>query len=99
MNKWLKGNGYWCPTCQGSGRGEARDWIEYEGGGYCQFYDLCAVCKGEKRLPATVEQIVNKAVPVTPAPADQSCFLPIIEYGRLTPTGKIPRTNGQTAGK
>lgn len=53
MNKWLKGNGYWCHTCGGTGRGRARDRIEYRGGGGVQFYDLCQTCGGDGRLAVT----------------------------------------------
>jgi hypothetical protein len=81
MNKWLKGNGYWCPSCNGTGRGKARDRMEYESGAYCQFYDPCSVCLGAKRMPATAQQIIDGTAPLTPEPAFHSCFSECIEYG------------------
>lgn len=51
MNKWLVGNGHWCPACQGSGRGKPLDSFEYESGAVCQFYAKCESCNGERRLP------------------------------------------------
>ena len=50
MNKWLKGNGHWCPKCGGTGRGKALDRVEYKGGAYCQFYASCDLCNGERRI-------------------------------------------------
>jgi hypothetical protein len=90
VNKWLIGNGHWCPTCKGTGRGESRDMIEYSNGTYALFYDLCATCKGERRVAAEVAQVLACTVAPTPRP-DPTCFLPIIEYGKLTPTGRLPR--------
>jgi len=71
MNKWLHGNGHWCPVCKGSGRGRARDRIEYEGGGYCQFYDRCTACNGERRLPGAGLSL----------PAPRTLLSQCIEYG------------------
>lgn len=51
MNKWLKGNGHWCPACKGTGRGELSDIIGYQGGGEARFYKKCLHCNGERRLP------------------------------------------------
>ncbi len=82
MNKWLKGNGYWCPDCRGTGRGKARDRIEYEGGSHCQFYDKCSTCNGEKRLAATIEQVNAGAVPSTSQPERHTILDQTIEYGR-----------------
>lgn len=94
MNKWLKGNGYWCLDCGGSGRGRPLDRITYGDGSYCQFYAVCQACNGEKRLSATEQQIIDGTAPQTPQPATHSCFLPIIEYGKLTPSGRMPRSKG-----
>ena len=82
MNKWLKGNGYWCPDCRGTGRGEALDRIIYEGGGYCQFYAGCEACGGDKRIAATVPQILANTCPSTPPPTRHTTLLQTIEYGR-----------------
>lgn len=81
MNKWLTGNGYWCPTCNGTGRGLARDRIEYEGGGYAQFYDRCMTCNGDKRIAATADQIITCEVPVTPSPKAHTAMPGCVEYG------------------
>ena len=51
MNKWLHGNGHWCPACKGSGQGRPLDRIVYESGRYAQFYAKCEACDGGKRLP------------------------------------------------
>jgi hypothetical protein len=69
MNKWLHGNGHWCPACRGSGRGRPLDMIEYEGGGYCQFYARCEACNGEGRLAGPGLDVRPEA-------------RPLIEYGR-----------------
>ena len=82
MNKWLKGNGYWCPDCQGTGRGEPRDRIYYEGGGWTQFYDRCRTCSGSKRLPGTPADIIAGTVPETPPPAAHSILSQCLEHGR-----------------
>ena len=82
MNRWLKGNGYWCPTCRGTGRGAARDRIVYRGGGYCQFHDKCPTCGGGKRIAATAEQVLAGTVPVTPPPDHHTILVQTIEYGR-----------------
>lgn len=81
MNKWLAGNGYWCPACGGSGRGEARDRILYQGGGWCQFYDPCATCGGDGRLAASVDQIRTGSVPETRPTAARGIMSTCIEYG------------------
>ena len=73
MNKWLIGNGHWCPTCGGTGRGLLPSVIEYKGGTFANLYDLCTTCLGEKR-------IVGPG-PDVPRPAP-SCMFDIIEYGR-----------------
>lgn len=91
MNKWLKGNGYWCQTCDGTGVGEITDVLEYEGGAFAAFRSSCPICKGSKRLAATETEIMNDNVPKTAAPGEQSCFINLIQYGRLTKTGRLPR--------
>lgn len=82
MNKWLTGNGVWCPICKGSGRGEALDRIIYEGGGYAQFYALCPACKGQRRIAANLADVIAGCVSADPSHEPRSCFLPLIEYGR-----------------
>jgi hypothetical protein len=72
MNKWLHGNGHWCPTCRGTGRGKPLDMIEYEGGGYCQFYAKCEACNGEKRIAGPGPDV---------QPAVHSTLSQCIEYG------------------
>ena len=73
MNKWLIGNGHWCPSCGGTGRGRHTSRIEYEGGGYADLYDPCATCGGQRRLAGPG--------PSTPRPRP-SCLVDVIEYGR-----------------
>lgn len=85
MNKWLAGNGYWCPDCRGTGRGEPLDRMVFEGGGYRQFYANCPTCAGQKRIAATPEQVLRGAVPVTPSPEHHSIMLQTIEYGVASP--------------
>lgn len=90
MNKWLKGNGYWCPTCAGKGGGKITDYFEYEGGGFCAFREVCPTCKGARRLAGTEADVIAGSVPQTPTP-EPTCFTNLIEYGKLTPTGRLPR--------
>ena len=82
MNKWLKGNGYWCSDCRGTGCGQPRDRIEFKGGGYCQFYDTCLACNGEKRIAATLGQIMANTVPSMPRPERHTILDQTIEYVR-----------------
>lgn len=72
MNKFLHGNGHWCAACRGTGRGRARDRFEYLGGGYCQFYEPCSACKGERRLAGVGPRL----------PAPRTLLSQCIEYGR-----------------
>lgn len=81
MNKWLKGNGYWCPDCQGTGRGEPLDRFEYQSGGYMQFYARCQTCSGEKRLAVTAKQATAGEVPETDEPARHTILSQLIESG------------------
>lgn len=96
MNKWLKGNGYWCPTCQGRGGGPVTDWMEYRDGTFAAFRAPCPTCNGARRLAATIDQIITATVPATPDPAEVTCFTNMIEYGRLTKTGRLPRNVRRT---
>lgn len=82
MNKWLKGNGYWCADCRGTGRGKALYRIVYEGGWYCQFYDSCPTCGGDKRIAATEAQVLGDNCPATPPPERHTILSQTIEYGR-----------------
>ena len=82
MNKWLKGNGYWCPDCRATGRGKLTSRMEYTGGGFCNFYDNCPRCKGEKRIAAVPADIMRGAVPANDIPAPRTIFSGCIEYGR-----------------
>lgn len=91
MNKWLKGNGYWCPTCNGKGGGKITDYITYEGGGFCAFRAPCPTCKGQRRLAAPIEDVVAGTVTATPAP-EPTIFTNMIEHGKLTPSGRLPRS-------
>lgn len=84
MNKWLCGNGLWCETCNGTGRGEARDRIIYDDGGYCQFYEKCPACNGQKRIAAPAEMVLAGAVPPTKRPAYPTILVQTIEYGQLS---------------
>lgn len=52
MNKWLVGNGYWCPACKGTRQGEVTDAIEWQSGKLTVFRRKCAACDGEGRLPS-----------------------------------------------
>ena len=72
MNIFLHGNGHWCAACRGTGRGDPRDRIEYRGGGYCQFYEPCPACKGERRV----------AGPGPSLAAPRSLFSPLAEWGQ-----------------
>ena len=75
MNKWLKGNGHWCPACGGTGRGRAADRVVYDNGKYAQFYDACTHCNGERRI----------AGPGPNVPEPTCGFLnQCLEYGTLT---------------
>jgi hypothetical protein len=87
MNKWLHGNGVWCQECKATGRGEARGRMLYSGGGYCQFYEQCPACNGQKRIAAAPEMVIAGAVPATPGPAFHTILVQTIEYG----TEKKPR--------
>jgi DnaJ-class molecular chaperone len=75
MNKWLHGNGHWCPSCRGTGRGRPRDRIGYNDGSWLQFYDRCETCRGAKRLPGPGD---------TPAPKHHTSVSQLMEYGRTT---------------
>lgn len=86
MNKWLKGNGTWCQSCRGTGRGKARDRIGYAGGTWCQFYDPCATCGGARRLPAALDDVIKNQVPASRPPAFHTCLAQTLEYGRSTAT-------------
>ena len=87
MNKWLKGNGYWCPDCSGSGRGKALDRIDYSDGTYCQFYAVCPTCKGEKRTAAPADDVIAERIPMTQPPVRHSCFSECIEHGLCVERG------------
>jgi hypothetical protein len=74
MNKWLHGNGHWCPACKGTGRGKPYGGrVYYRGGGWQQLYDLCETCEGDRRLPG-----LNPAGAPRPSP---TWFVDTIEYG------------------
>lgn len=91
MNKWLKGNGYWCQACGGTGSGKViTDVIEYEGGTFAAFRGRCPACRGERRLAADPAHVVAGTVPATPQP-EPTCFPDTIVYGKLTKTGRLPR--------
>lgn len=77
MNKWLHGNGHWCPACRGTGRGHATDRIEYDGGFYVQFYAKCAHCNGEKRLVGPGDLSVQ--------PEHHTLLSQLEEYGHAKP--------------
>lgn len=84
MNKWLHGNGHWCPACRGTGRGRPRDQIEYSDGSRLQFYAKCETCDGEKRLEGPGD---------TPPPDRHTCMSQLMEYGRdSNPQGRVRRT-------
>ena len=51
MNKWLVGNGYWCPDCNGTGEGRITDTIVYDSGAERHFRERCRTCDGQRRLP------------------------------------------------
>lgn len=61
-NRWLKGNGHWCPTCSGSGRGKLSSTVIYEGGVTVDLYDRCQACGGARRIAATPEQIARETI-------------------------------------
>lgn len=82
MNKWLTGNGYWCSACKGTGLGALHDTIVFTGGGYCNFYETCPTCSGEKRLAASADQIISGRVPQTLPPAFHTSLTQTIEFGR-----------------
>lgn len=65
MNKWLKGNGIWCQSCKGTGRGKVSDIIEYSGGTEAVFYHSCPTCNGERRVAAPIADVIAGTVPAT----------------------------------
>jgi hypothetical protein len=79
MNKWLYGNGHWCPTCRGTGKGAPLDRLIYHGGRFLQFYAVCATCRGAKRLPGPGD---------TPAPEHHTSMSQLMEYGGVTTKGR-----------
>lgn len=90
MNKWLKGNGYWCSACDGTGGGPITDVLEYSNGTYAAFRAPCETCGGARRIAAREADVIAGRVQATPIP-EPTCFTNAIEYGRLTPTGRLPR--------
>lgn len=91
MNPWLKGNGYWCPTCEGTGRGTGYDAIIYGNGMERRLYEPCPACKGLKRIAATAEMVIAGTVPETPQPAVHTCMSMLIED---VPAGRAALAEG-----
>ncbi len=81
MNRFLIGNGEWCSACGGSGRGAPRDRIEYTGGAYCQFYDRCPSCGGQKRVAFSANEVATARAPVVIA-APRTLLDQTMEWGR-----------------